>query len=40
MSSGKKTTVGAQRLNRGISYSVIILQLFNISFLGATRDNQ
>ena len=39
VSSGKKTTVGAQRLKRGISYSVIISQLFNISVLGAKRDS-
>ena len=36
----KKTTVGAQRLKRGISYSVIVLQLFNVFVLGAKRDNR
>ena len=39
MSSGEKTTIGAQRLKRGISYSVIILQLFNVFVLGDTRYN-
>ena len=40
MSSGKKTTIGAQKLKRGISYSVIVLQLFNVFVLGAKRDNR
>ena len=39
VSSGEKTTVGAQRLKRGISYSVIVLQLFIVFVLGDTRDN-
>ena len=40
MSSGEKTTIGTQRLKRDISYSDIILQLFNVFVLGDTRDNR
>ena len=39
VNSVEKTTIGAQRLDRCISYSVFILQLFNVFVLGDTRDN-